>query len=60
MVTVICFLNDVGKALSEAYRVLKSGGCIVIAFIDKNSPIGSCMSSARMRMCFTRRPHFTL
>jgi len=40
MVTTICFVNDPLKALEEAYRVLKSSGNLVIAFVDKESPVG--------------------
>ena len=40
MVTVICFFKNVEKAFQEAYRVLKPGGAIVIAFIDRASPLG--------------------
>ncbi|MCK4456776.1 MAG: class I SAM-dependent methyltransferase [Thermoplasmata archaeon] len=39
-VTTICFLDDVERALKEAYRVLKPGGATVIGFVDKNSPLG--------------------
>lgn len=40
MVTVLCFFEDPGKALLETQRVLKPGGSIVIAFIDRDSPLG--------------------
>jgi len=40
LVTTICFLDDVERALREAYRVMKPGGGIVIGFVDKNSPLG--------------------
>jgi len=39
-VTTICFVDDVNDMLSEAYRVLKPGGELVIGFIDRNSDLG--------------------
>lgn len=35
--TTICFLDDVGRALEEAYRVTKPGGAVVIGFAGKDS-----------------------
>ncbi len=40
MVTVICFFDDVRKAFREACRVLKPTGSLVVAFIDRASPLG--------------------
>lgn len=40
MVTVICFFDDVRKAFREACRVLKPSGSLVVAFIDRESPLG--------------------
>ena len=40
MVTVICFFDDVRKAFQEAFRVLKASGTLVVAFIDRASPLG--------------------
>jgi ubiquinone/menaquinone biosynthesis C-methylase UbiE len=40
MVTTICFLDDIGAAFKEANRVLKSGGHLIIGFIDAKSPTG--------------------
>lgn len=40
MVTTICFLDDVLGSLQEAYRVIRPGGCIIIGFVDRNSPLG--------------------
>jgi len=40
MVTVICFFDDVRKAFREAHRVLKPSGSLVVAFIDRASPLG--------------------
>ncbi len=40
MVTTICFLDDVVSAFREALRVIEPGGCLVIGFIDRDSPVG--------------------
>ena len=40
IVTTICFVDDVDSMMSEAYRVLKPGGALVIGFIDRNSELG--------------------
>lgn len=38
MITSICFFDSVEKAFSEAYRILKPNGSLIIGLIDKNSP----------------------
>ncbi|MBZ6497062.1 class I SAM-dependent methyltransferase [Natrinema longum] len=40
IVTTICFVDDVFRTVSEARRVLRPDGSLVIGYIDKNSPIG--------------------
>lgn len=40
MVTVICFLEDAGKAMTECFRVIRPGGCLIIGFIDRGSHVG--------------------
>ncbi len=40
MVTTICFVDDIEQSFLEAYRVLQSGGCIIVGFVDKESVIG--------------------
>jgi SAM-dependent methyltransferase len=40
MVTVDCFLDDVSKAFSEARRILVDDGFLIIAFLDKATPLG--------------------
>ncbi len=39
-VTTICFVDDVTAMLTEAYRVLKPGGELIIGFIDRTSNLG--------------------
>ena len=40
MVTVDCFLADVERAFSEVNRILVPGGWFVIAFLDRETPLG--------------------
>jgi len=40
MVTLLCFLTDPLVALSEVRRILKPGGRLIVAFIDRESRLG--------------------
>lgn len=40
MVTVICFLDDPEQVMVECNRVLRAGGMLLIASIDRESPLG--------------------
>lgn len=40
MVTTICFVDDPQKTFQEIHRILKPEGHIIIAFVDKESPVG--------------------
>jgi len=40
MVTVVCFLDDLGQAFREVHRILTSGGILIIGFIDRESELG--------------------
>ena len=40
MTTTICFLDDIHQAFAEIRRVLTPRGCLIAAFIDKNSQLG--------------------
>ncbi|OFY35788.1 MAG: hypothetical protein A2275_12965 [Bacteroidetes bacterium RIFOXYA12_FULL_35_11] len=40
MTTVICFLHNIEQAFHEVFRVLKTNGIFILAFIDKNSVEG--------------------
>lgn len=54
MVTVICFFKDVGKAFEEAHRVLRPGGALVVAFIDRASPLGKKYEEGKTETMFYR------
>lgn len=40
MVTTVCFVDDLERTLTEAYRVLTTDGSLIIGFIDRASPLG--------------------
>ena len=40
LVTVLCFLAEPLQALREARRVVRRGGTLLVAFIDRLSPLG--------------------
>jgi len=58
MVTTICFLDNVDKALREAHRILKPGGFIIIGFVDKESPVGRLYQKNRLQSVFYRDATF--
>lgn len=58
MVTVICFLKDIELAFKEAYRVLKPNACLVVGFIDKNSPLGKLYESKKEKSVFYKSANF--
>lgn len=58
MVTVLCFFNDVSGALKEVHRVLKKGGSVIIAFIDRDSPLGIKYDEGKADSLFYRDARF--
>lgn len=58
MVTTICFVDDVKKSLSEVYRVLQNRGSFIIAFVDKNSPVGQLYQKNKEESLFYRDATF--
>ncbi|HEC56626.1 MAG TPA: class I SAM-dependent methyltransferase [Candidatus Syntrophoarchaeum butanivorans] len=58
MVTTVCFLDNTKAAFREAYRVLKSGGGLVIGFIDKESPVGRLYRVHKNESVFYREATF--
>ncbi len=58
MVTTICFVDDITQSLSEAYRVLKEDGYVIVGFIDKDSELGQKYQNKRQRSRFYREAVF--
>lgn len=40
MVTTICFVADIDKALRETHRLLTPDGACLLGFVDRNTPLG--------------------
>jgi len=58
LVTTICFLDNVPAAFGEAYCVLKSGGCILVGFIDRESSLGKVYEQRKQDNKFYRDATF--
>lgn len=58
MVTVICFFDDVPESFTESYRVLKTGGSLVIAFIDRDTTVGRIYDASKADSAFYRDATF--
>lgn len=58
MVTVLCFFNDVQRALEEVHRVLRNRGAVVIAFIDRSSPLGQKYEEGKGESLFYKDARF--
>ena len=57
-VTTICFVDDATAMLTEAYRVLKPGGELVIGFIDRTSNLGQHYLAHQAENVFYREATF--
>ena len=58
MVTTLCFLDDVGKAFGEVYRILQKGGYFISGFVDKNSKLGKFYQEYKDKNTFYRIANF--
>jgi SAM-dependent methyltransferase len=58
MVTTICFVDDILKSFTEAFRVLKPHGCIIVGFVDKESELGKQYRKKRNTSVFYKEATF--
>jgi len=58
MITTICFVDDPLKSLQEIWRVLKSGGYLIVGFVDKDSNIGKLYEKNRLKSRFYKEATF--
>lgn len=52
MITVDCYLQDVSRSFREVRRVLLPGGCFMVAFIERDSPLGAYYRRTREKSRF--------
>ena len=57
-VTTLCFVDSVSRALTEAFRIIKPGGCIVIGLISRESELGEVYESKRRKSIYYQDAHF--
>ena len=58
MVTVDCYLHNLVVAFREVYRILESNGVLVIAFIDRETPLGKIYQENKSKSVFYRDANF--
>ena len=57
-VTTLCFLDSLNQAFSEAFRIVKPGGMVVIGFIEKESALGKKYQQRKAESPFYREARF--
>ncbi len=58
MVTTICFVDDPQRAIQEMRRVVRKGGLLVLAFVDRSSPLGVQYENFKEQNIFYRDATF--
>ena len=58
MVTTVCFVDDIDKALMEAHRVLCDEGVLVIGFVDRDSKLGEIYLKRQKENVFYKEATF--
>ena len=58
MITVDCFVKDIMPVFNEAYRVLKDNGSYVMAFLNRESPLGAEYEASKKTNVYYRDATF--
>ena len=58
MITVDCFLDDILQAYKEAWRVLSKESFFIVAFIDRDTPLGKIYEQKKQRSLFYKQAQF--
>lgn len=58
MVTVDCVLKDIFKCFKETWRILENEGYLVIAFIDRETPLGALYDEKKNESVFYENANF--
>ncbi len=58
MTSCISYFENIQKAFKEAFRVLKSGGSLIVGFIEKGSRIGQYYKTAKADSIFYKQARF--
>jgi SAM-dependent methyltransferase len=57
-VTTVCFVDDLGATFREARRVLRDDGCLVVGYVDRESPLGRRYEEHKEQNPFYREATF--
>ena len=58
MVSCISYFEDLHTAFAEAKRVLKTGGAIIVGFIERDSEVGKLYQQRKARSVFYKEARF--
>lgn len=58
MTTTLCYLDDPAQAFREAFRVLRPGGAFIVAFIDRDGPLGQRYAQEQATSAFYHDAQF--
>ena len=58
MITVDCFLVDILQAYKEAWRILSKEGFFLVAFIDRETPLGKIYQQKKHSSLFYKQAQF--